>query len=150
MDFQGYTILRAASTVDEHFIVYLRQPTTTTEQAMYLDLVRETVLGIVENADVSDEVAAGSFTLQGKNSMTAQFWVVIETLNGLILDDVCEACEVTLDEDEFEICSKCEKDEEDEEYGSITSNDVYRRAFRHFGNAELAREAAQLYPGDFI
>jgi hypothetical protein len=32
-----------------------------------------------------------------------------------------------------------------------TSTEVYNRALTHFrGNQELAREASQLYPGDFV
>lgn len=44
------------------------------------------------------------------------------------------------DEDDFD-------DEAD--YASLT--DVYNRAYAHFGgNTELTREAAEMYPGDFI
>ncbi len=37
-------------------------------------------------------------------------------------------------------------DEED----NVSTNEVYTRAYAHFGNHELAREATELYPGDFI
>lgn len=32
----------------------------------------------------------------------------------------------------------------------ISPAEVYRRAYRHFGNHEMARECTQQYPGDFI
>jgi hypothetical protein len=39
-------------------------------------------------------------------------------------------------------------DEDEDDYVSPTT--VHARAMRHFGNAEQAREAAEMYPGDFI
>lgn len=39
-------------------------------------------------------------------------------------------------------------DDEDEDY--VSSSEVYHRAYAHFGNDEMAREAASMYPGDFI
>jgi hypothetical protein len=32
----------------------------------------------------------------------------------------------------------------------VPSGEIYRRAYAHTGNHELAREAAELYPGDYI
>ncbi len=38
----------------------------------------------------------------------------------------------------------------DEDEDRVTTGMVYNRALRHFGNPELAREAAEMYPGDFM
>jgi hypothetical protein len=38
----------------------------------------------------------------------------------------------------------------DMEDGYVPSGEVYRRAYAHTGNHELAREALELYPGDYI
>lgn len=39
---------------------------------------------------------------------------------------------------------------EDDEDDYVSTSVVYARAYAHFGNAEMAREAAEMYPGDFI
>lgn len=39
---------------------------------------------------------------------------------------------------------------DDEEDDFVSTTEVYGRAFAHFGNHELAREATEMYPGDFI
>lgn len=36
------------------------------------------------------------------------------------------------------------------EEGDVSTQEVYNRAHTHFGNSELAREATEMYPGDFI
>jgi hypothetical protein len=68
--------------------------------------------------------------------------------------------EIVLEEDEEynDVCPRCGKtdgscaycyDERDDD--QVSSTEVYSRALRTFGgNHELAREAASLYPGDFI
>ncbi|MDB5185094.1 MAG: hypothetical protein JWN38_902 [Candidatus Saccharibacteria bacterium] len=38
----------------------------------------------------------------------------------------------------------------DDEDDYVSSSTIYSRAYNHFGNAEQAREAAELYPGDFM
>lgn len=44
----------------------------------------------------------------------------------------------------------CWEDDLEDDDDNITTTEVYNRAYTHFGNHELAREAAELYPGDFI
>lgn len=39
-------------------------------------------------------------------------------------------------------------DDEGDDY--VSTDTVYARAYDHFGNSEMAREAASMYPGDFI
>jgi hypothetical protein len=41
-------------------------------------------------------------------------------------------------------------DDFDDEDDYVSTTEVYNRAYSHFGNAEMAREAAEMYPGDFI
>jgi hypothetical protein len=38
----------------------------------------------------------------------------------------------------------------DDEDDQVSTTTVYSRAYSHFGNHEMAREATEMYPGDFI
>lgn len=56
-------------------------------------------------------------------------------------------CQKQLDEEHDEYLAWLDDDDENDH---ISSREVYHRAYNHCGNDELAREAATLYPSDFI
>lgn len=71
----------------------------------------------------------------------------------------CSNCHgVALSTRPFKSCFQCDPRMAEEEYDDIEDDDdeyistteVYNRAYAHFGNHELAREASEMYPGDFI
>ncbi len=70
----------------------------------------------------------------------------------------CSTCHgVAVSTRPFKSCFQCDPkkaeadyDDFDEEDDYLSTTEVYNRARRHFGNDELAREAASLYPGDFM
>lgn len=41
-------------------------------------------------------------------------------------------------------------DEDPDDDDFVPTSEIYDRAYRHFGNDEMAREAATMYPGDFM
>lgn len=69
----------------------------------------------------------------------------------------CSNCSgIALSTRPFRSCFQCDPKKAQEEYEDYEDDDhvsttkVYNRAYAHFGNHELAREATELYPGDFI
>lgn len=46
--------------------------------------------------------------------------------------------------------NELEDDYYDYEDDYISPGTIYSRAYDHFGNAEMAREATEMYPGDFM
>jgi hypothetical protein len=75
---------------------------------------------------------------------------------------ICRLCEwALLDAEDHEFCDHMlaggddvdDDDVYDENYDDdepVSSQEIYHRARAHFGNDELAREAASQYPGDFM
>lgn len=50
--------------------------------------------------------------------------------------------------DPVAVSDDCEDSGGEDDY--VSTNEVYGRAYAHFGNAEMAREATEMYPGDFM
>ena len=73
--------------------------------------------------------------------------------NDCILDKICDICFA-----DRELCGghHAESDAllegvqyDSEEDDMVSTTEIYNRAYAHFGTAEQAREAVQMYPGDF-
>ncbi len=54
------------------------------------------------------------------------------------------------DEEDERLSVDSEQGRDDEEDDYVSTQEIARRARAHFGDTELAREAAEMYPGDFM
>lgn len=90
----------------------------------------------------------------GENVTPEQYQAACSIIGRQTVFPTCPDCEWPIVDEEHMRCDYFIDEEDtrtdDDVDEGISPTEVYHRAYRHFGNHEMAREAAEQYPGDFM